>query len=467
MRSSAFLSIVLCAPLALPAAALAQNYVQSSRYGSPDVIVNLDVLGANAPVNPMMQRMQPLLPPQQEVKMMPPQQPVRMQPPVANLQPPPNYQPPMMPTPMAPQPVMNNELAAPMSKAPPVAEPDFNASDLAAMTPPAASMPEEKPVEEKAEEVADVPPSSPVPVMAAPKEMPKPPVSPVMLAAQAPSPVMKKAVAPPLPVPPPLPPVVKAPEVKPEIAKGRTLLAQAREEANDSKPAMRNTVLFDENAPPAPVTGKEELAAKTADSKPIAPPVVMASVMSPPTVEELAPPVMAKPMTKEETKIASIAPQQLVPVMAKPIAAVAEEKLSSNSKAVGQENPSSSNGVTGQEKDAFEAYRILFDADKTELKPDERAQLDKVVAKLKRNEDVQVQLLAYANGTPDTASKARRTSLTRAMEVRNYLLQAGILANRLDVRALGMGSSAMQDSARSRNIPPDRVDMIFGKKDAS
>ena len=50
---------------------------------------------------------------------------------------------------------------------------------------------------------------------------------------------------------------------------------------------------------------------------------------------------------------------------------------------------------------------------------------------------MRVQLLAYASGTPDQASKARRTSLSRALSVRTYLLAQGVQSTRIDVRALG------------------------------
>lgn len=113
--------------------------------------------------------------------------------------------------------------------------------------------------------------------------------------------------------------------------------------------------------------------------------------------------------------------------------------------------------------DNFEAYRLLFDASSDELKPSEKAVLDKVIRKLTADQMLRLQMQSYANGTPDTASTARRLSLTRAMKVRSYLMEKGISATRLDIRAMGMGSAMMGDKVGSGNAPADRVDVIFAR----
>jgi outer membrane protein OmpA-like peptidoglycan-associated protein len=109
----------------------------------------------------------------------------------------------------------------------------------------------------------------------------------------------------------------------------------------------------------------------------------------------------------------------------------------------------------------FEAYRVMFDGGKTDVKPGEEAVLNKIVKKLQSEPNTKLQLRAYADGTPDTTAQARRISLTRALNVRSYLVQQGISATRLDVRALGMGSASMDDQVGKGNIAPDRVDLIF------
>jgi len=62
-----------------------------------------------------------------------------------------------------------------------------------------------------------------------------------------------------------------------------------------------------------------------------------------------------------------------------------------------------------------------------------------------------VQLLAYAEGSADTASQARRLSLSRALAVRAYLIDLGVRSTRMDVRALG---------PKTDDGPADRVDVV-------
>ena len=65
------------------------------------------------------------------------------------------------------------------------------------------------------------------------------------------------------------------------------------------------------------------------------------------------------------------------------------------------------------------------------------------------NENLRVQVMAYASGTPETESQARRTSLARGLAVRQYLYNKGIRSTRIDVRALGLKGNGA-----------DRVDVV-------
>ena len=65
---------------------------------------------------------------------------------------------------------------------------------------------------------------------------------------------------------------------------------------------------------------------------------------------------------------------------------------------------------------------------------------------------MRVQLLAFASAGERSEAKARRLSLSRALEVRSYLISKGIASTRMDVRALGNQSSSGS---------PDRVDMTL------
>lgn len=97
---------------------------------------------------------------------------------------------------------------------------------------------------------------------------------------------------------------------------------------------------------------------------------------------------------------------------------------------------------------------ILFPAGGAELPGNAGPQLDSVAAVLGADAAVRLQLKAYADGSDGAASAARRLSLSRALAVRGYLIDAGVSSTRIDVRALG---SKFEDG------PADRVDVISVK----
>jgi outer membrane protein OmpA-like peptidoglycan-associated protein len=79
--------------------------------------------------------------------------------------------------------------------------------------------------------------------------------------------------------------------------------------------------------------------------------------------------------------------------------------------------------------------------------------LDAVVAAMKADEQIRIQIVGYASGLPDDASRARRISLQRAVAVRAYLIEQGIRnTQRMDVRALGNKTDG--------GGPADRVDVM-------
>ncbi|MEJ0067668.1 MAG: OmpA family protein [Pseudomonadota bacterium] len=65
--------------------------------------------------------------------------------------------------------------------------------------------------------------------------------------------------------------------------------------------------------------------------------------------------------------------------------------------------------------------------------------------------DGRIQLLAYADGTPESESQARRLSLSRALAVRSFLIEQGIRSTRVNVQALGI---------KTAGGPADRVDAM-------
>ena len=97
--------------------------------------------------------------------------------------------------------------------------------------------------------------------------------------------------------------------------------------------------------------------------------------------------------------------------------------------------------------------RVLFESGSAKLPDSARDALLGLVGKLEANQGTRLQIDAYAAGSSETASVARRLSLSRALSVRSYLIEQGVRSTRMDVRALG-------NKASDPPAPADRVDAI-------
>ena len=95
--------------------------------------------------------------------------------------------------------------------------------------------------------------------------------------------------------------------------------------------------------------------------------------------------------------------------------------------------------------------RIVFPQDSADIPDKVKADLDALAQKMAADDNLRLQLLAYASGTADESSRARRMSLSRALAVRSYLIKQGVRSTRMDVRALGNNV---------QGTPADRVDVI-------
>ena len=94
--------------------------------------------------------------------------------------------------------------------------------------------------------------------------------------------------------------------------------------------------------------------------------------------------------------------------------------------------------------------RITFGNGQGELSPVSETSLKNLVSQAPKSETVSYNVLAYAPGSPEDPSTARRLSLSRALAVRSVLMGAGVPSARIYVRALG---------APSGSATPDRVDV--------
>jgi outer membrane protein OmpA-like peptidoglycan-associated protein len=98
---------------------------------------------------------------------------------------------------------------------------------------------------------------------------------------------------------------------------------------------------------------------------------------------------------------------------------------------------------------------VSFPTGTADLPEAARMLLERAAAEMKRDENVRLQLVAYAAGSDDTSSQARRLSLSRALAVRSYLIEHGVRSTRMDVRALGN---------KVPEGPPDRVDVMLVRR---
>jgi len=85
--------------------------------------------------------------------------------------------------------------------------------------------------------------------------------------------------------------------------------------------------------------------------------------------------------------------------------------------------------------------RIIFAQDSSKLPSGARAALKSMSERMRTQDNLRLQLLAYAGNTNTSASAARRLSLSRALAVRSFLIESGVHSTRIDVRALGNKST--------------------------
>ncbi len=140
-----------------------------------------------------------------------------------------------------------------------------------------------------------------------------------------------------------------------------------------------------------------------------------------PVVEVAPEPVMMEPAVEKTVEVAPPAPEP-------PAASVPEDTLA----ALTPPTPTLSEG---------ENLTIYFDRESAKLMDDARTQLQALADSLRTQENLRLQLLAYAGDADMPSSSARRLSLSRALAVRSLLIEGGVRSTRIDVRALGNKAS--------------------------
>ena len=93
-------------------------------------------------------------------------------------------------------------------------------------------------------------------------------------------------------------------------------------------------------------------------------------------------------------------------------------------------------------------YSIPFSVGAQDLPTNATDALNGLAKRMKKDDDIRIQLIGFASNAGGSASQARRNSLFRALAVRTHLMKDGIRSTRMDVRALGEAN--VEGAARSR-----------------
>ncbi|EPY01884.1 OmpA family protein [Magnetospirillum fulvum] len=280
---------------------------------------------------------------------------------------------------------------------------------------PAAQQAKVRPTAATATAQVTRPPARPEPAKIVAEVKPEPPKVELPKAVEAPKPVEPaKAVAEAKPEPPKveLPKVVEAPKPV-EPAK---VVAEVKPE------------------PP-----KVELPKVVEAPKPVEPAKIVAEVKPEPT--KIEPPKVVEAVKPEPVKTVE-APKAELPPPTTLLAAVPSA-------------PPPPMAAAAPLRKGDNSLTIPFAIDSARLSEATRAELERMAHRMERDESLSLQLLAYAAGDEANASKARRLSLSRALEVRKYLMEMGVRSTRIEVRALG---NKVEDGA------PDRVDAVLARR---
>ena len=79
---------------------------------------------------------------------------------------------------------------------------------------------------------------------------------------------------------------------------------------------------------------------------------------------------------------------------------------------------------------------LRYAKDKTDLSDDAKGDLSSIADTVKQSQG-SVRIVAYAGGTAEEVSVAKRTSLARALQIRAYLISKGVNQLNISVQALG------------------------------
>jgi outer membrane protein OmpA-like peptidoglycan-associated protein len=206
-------------------------------------------------------------------------------------------------------------------------------------------------------------------------------------------------------------------------------------------------------SPELPVIPSGSGALNTQDSSPVAPNLPTAL----PELADISPTTTASgkenKVVAPEIKMPEVPVEKTTPPKAASEKVVAEEKTPKAKESSPPKESGSPQSVESQsvESQSAESLSIKFLESETELPIAVQGDLKKVAENLKKNPAKRLTITGYASSTDEVGSEARLVSLTRALEIRTFLVDNGIDKTRINVKAMG-NKGAGSGSA-------DRVDL--------
>lgn len=92
---------------------------------------------------------------------------------------------------------------------------------------------------------------------------------------------------------------------------------------------------------------------------------------------------------------------------------------------------------------------IAYAKNKVDLSDSAKAELSDIAETLKKSQG-NVRVVAYAAGTAEEASIAKKTSYARALQIRAFLIEKGV--NKLNVNVQALGNAATGSNADRADI---------------
>jgi outer membrane protein OmpA-like peptidoglycan-associated protein len=263
------------------------------------------------------------------------------------------------------------------------------------------------------------------------------------------------------------------PEAEPEATPKAAISNQPDKLMPESEPALPMAPASmepQEEKPEAPADAKSEMAAKTSAPMPasIVPVAPVTAAMSDSPMSDSAKAESADSESPTEEKMAAASadtspvpeatPKMDVktePAMSESSGEPRELRVSSVARESGPSSAPSEDRPSDHAAAMHEPIAVTFEPAGASLPDAAHTMLDSIAGDMGKDDNLRLQLLAYAGGPELSTSKARRLSLSRALAVRSYLIDKGVRSTRIDVRALGDKATEGQ---------PNRVDILFTKR---